>query len=187
MKAPFLEECRYYYYLWGSAIMNTYALNATRFALFDRTGHVDYFVNGGLHYAYEVPCNPASHNSVMQGSRNHTMDYKANVCFYACWNFTSFFVNQRKQLYNPLNTLYKGPQGEFCFGIAFEPNFPRMRQTPFPLSTYRINADKFYVTAPSGRRLFKSPTIADYRRIVAKKMPYLHDNSDLDYVYDYWN
>lgn len=165
--------------------MTEYIINTTHFARFNALGEVIVFSNQGFGYVYETSCGLFSNFFTVHDDRNktsHYFDLSISPCLrlhYYLYKRTTFrFINQYR---------YQGPLGDFCFGQNYVSDFPILTKTPKEYKNFRIVAEMFHIRTPSGP-VFKSPTIADYKRFVRKKLPLLQitGKSD-DYFYEYWD
>lgn len=164
--------------------MNDYVINTTHFALFNTSGRVIFYSNQGIGYAYEIPC-----------------DFWSNFCFIYDTSFepnATISVSNCHRIHDSLwNTVMlnlfnsckfeKNLAEGFCFGLNYAPNFPVSTQVPEQFESYHLIAERFYMRSIHGP-IFKSPTLADYRRFIRKKLPFIYtDGESDDYFYDYWD
>jgi len=166
--------------------MTNYILNVTTFAKFNPSGTLDFYRLFGTRYAYEIPCDSFSgHRYFYDPNTKASFDLDFNSCMYLHHHL---FWNADFYAHPSYNLMYEGSYGYFCYSHDYTLYFPQKQDTPDEYSSYKIKADKFYVNTPKGR-VFKSPSVADYKRFVSKNLGYvdlLGDPNFDEYLYDYW-
>jgi len=75
----------------------------------------------------------------------------------------------------------------FCFEEVWIPSYPFLEEPPIEYQSFKIRPKYFYIRHENGSIDFRSPTIADFKRLAGMKSHYVDDGSTSpDYMYDYW-
>lgn len=189
LASPYLENCRVFLARWAKSIMQEdYAIyrdGHTNFALFNTSGNLEYYHVWGTRYAYEIPCDQNSKLRPVISSDYH----KPIIDYENCMAFNSFLYRNADLFLHPsYNGYYEGNIGQFCYSHDWAPKFPSKTTPPSDMANFKIRPHKFYINGTDGHRVFKSPSVSNYKYFLRKKTMFVDNGEeDCDYLYDYWS
>ena len=162
----------------------TFSEGRLAFAHFNEQGTLDIYYVSDTRYCYEIPCDTTS-------PIRYTAEYRwfsSELSWGNCFDLHRYLWQIADQFLQPsYNGMYDGLLGKFCYSNDNYQPFPYKGALPNKYKNYRIRASKFYAVGEDGKKHFKSPTLADYKRMVAKQPDFIDDGTEeYDYLYDYW-
>lgn len=186
VKFPFLEDCRLLKQQFRDSIMrNEYVLykdGTFSFAWFNETGSLEYWSLRPKWLITERLCRDLG----VYGAHVLLEVPPSNATLKSCDQLETLLYSTMKSQQMTDGTCDVG-NTRFCFEDIETPHYPYPENPPFEYASYKIRPRYFYEKDKDGKLSYKSPTIAEYQRLLKKKSDYIDDGfPDSDYLYDYW-
>ena len=180
-----MEDCRIVKQNFARSIAREeyaiYKNGVFNFAWFNKSGSLEYWVYQPYWIVFEIPC-----YGVKWGAYDR-IDYTPwNVTLKTCESLDLILHRALKSQGQTFGTFDAG-NIRFCFEEVWIPSYPFLEEPPIEYKDFRIHPKYFYIKHVNGSVNFKSPNIADFKRLAGVKSYYIDDGLPLhDYMYDYW-
>jgi hypothetical protein len=147
------------------------------------TGQLMFFRSRPVTLVYEIPC-PRDPFALIPPFVHFSTGVCNSISESICVDYMDEFSKAAHPVF--LVNSYKGDCGRFCFTKGDTLDWIYQTGVPEEYRFYKIRQDKFFVDI-FGKRVFISPKLEDYQRMIKQGSSYIDNGEDVEYLYDYWD